>query len=361
MEARSMIIFLYGPDTYRSQQKLNKIIEHYKKTSKSGLNLKYFDFKKDSYQEFKGEFQIISMFQEKKLMVLKNAFSNSEFKRKFLENSKKFRDSKSSTRAELGAGPVLHRNEVSGAGDIILFYEEGEFSKNDALFNFLKGQAKFQEFKLLESQRLKNWVKKEFEKYQCQVSDRALGKLIEFIGNDLWQISNEIRKLVCYRAPRQRSEGGKENEVLFDYKKKQEIGEEDVELLVRPKIETDIFKTIDAISSGNKKQALLLIHKHLEKGDSPLYLLSMINFQFRNLLLVKSCESKAELYVNDMRILSEKLKLHPYVIRKSIQQARRFTIDELKKIYQKIFQADLNIKTGKIDPQTALDLLITEI
>jgi len=320
MEARSMIIFLYGPDTYRSQQKLNEIIEHYKKTSKSGLNLKYFDFKKDSYQELKDEFQIISMFQEKKLMVLKNAFSNSEFKRKFLENSKKFRDSK----------------------DIILFYEEDEFSKNDALFNFLKGQAKFQEFKLLESQRLKNWVKKEFEKYQSQVSDRALGKLIEFIGNDLWQISNEIRKLVSY-------------------KKKQEIGEEDVGLLVRPKIETDIFKTIDAISSGNKKQALLLIHKHLEKGDSPLYLLSMINFQFRNLLLVKSCESKAELYVNDRRILSQKLKLHPYVIRKSIQQARRFTIDELKKIYQKIFQVDLNIKTGKIDPQTALDLLITEI
>ncbi len=315
-----MIIFLYGPDTYRSQQKLNEIIERYKKTSKSGLNLKYFDFKKDSYQELKDEFQIISMFQEKKLMVLKNAFFNAKFKRKFLEKSKKFRDSK----------------------DIILFYEEGEFSKNDALFNFLKKQAKFQEFKLLESQRLKNWAKKEFEKYQCQVSDRALGKLIEFIGNDLWQISNEIKKLVSY-------------------KKKQEIGEEDVELLVKPKIETDIFKTIDAISSGNKKQALLLIHKHLEKGDSPLYLLSMINFQFRNLLLVKSCGSKAELYVNDMRILSEKLKLHPYVIRKSIQQARRFTIDELKKIYQKIFQADLTIKTGKVEPETALDLFIAEI
>jgi len=315
-----MIIFLYGPDTYRSRQKLNEIIERYKKTSKSGLNLKYFDFKKDSYQDFKDEFQTISMFQEKKLVVLENTFPNGEFKSKFLENSKKFIDSK----------------------DIILFYEENEFSKDDALFNFLKENAKFQEFELLAGQRLKNWVKKEFEKYQCQVSDRALGKLIEFIGNDLWQISNEIKKLV-------------------DYKNKQEIREKDVELLVRPKIETDIFKTIDAISSGNKKQALFLIHKHLEKGDSPLYLLSMINFQFRNLLLVKSSESKAELYVNNMRMLSKKLKLHPFVIKKSIQQARRFTIDELKKIYQKIFQADLNIKTGKIEPQTALDLLITEI
>jgi len=315
-----MLIFLYGPDTYRSHQKLNEIIANYKKIHKSGLNLKYFDFKKDSYQEFKDEFQTISMFQEKKLVVLENTFSNSDFKRKFLENSKKFIDSK----------------------DIILFYEENEFSKNDALFNFLKKQAKVQEFELLAGQKLKNWVKKEFEKYQCQISDTALGKLIEFTANDLWQITNEIKKLVSY-------------------KKDGKIEIKDVELLVRPKIEADIFKTIDAISSRNKKQALILIHKHLEKGDPPLYLLSMINFQFRNLLLVKSCESKGELYINDMRILSKKLKLHPYVVRKSIQQARRFTIDELKKIYRKIFQVDLNIKTGKIDPQTALDLLITGI
>jgi len=333
-----MIIFLYGPDTYRSRQKLNEIIANYKKIHKSGLNLKYFDFKKDSYQEFKYEFQIISMFQEKKLVVLENTFSNAEFKRKFLENSKKFIDSK----------------------DIILFYTTDQILKKDPLFGFLKKQAKFQEFELLAGQKLKNWVKKEFEKYQCQISDTALGKLIEFTGNDLWQLTNEIKKLVSYRAPLQRGEGGKENEVLFD-QKKQEVEEEDVELLVRPKIEADIFKTIDAISSRNKKQAIILIHKHLEKGDSPLYLLSMINFQFRNLLLVKSCESKGELYINDMRILSKKLKLHPYVIRKSIQQARRFTIDELKKIYQKIFEVDLNIKTGKIDPQTALDMLIAEI
>lgn len=335
-----MLIFLYGPDTYRSHQKLNEIIANYKKIHKSGLNLKYFDFKKDSYQEFKDEFQTISMFQEKKLVVLENTFSDAEFKRKFLESSKKFIDSK----------------------DIILFYTTDQILKKDPLFVFLKKQAKFQEFELLAGQKLKNWVKKEFEKYQCQISDRALGKLIEFTGNDLWQITNEIKKLVSYRAPRQRSEGGKENKVLFDYKKKQKIGEEDVELLVRPKIEADIFETINAISSRNKKQALILIHKHLEKGDSPLYLLSMINFQFRNLLVIKSRYQSA----NDTRMtqisgLSRELKLHPYVVKKSIPLVKNFSLEELKKIYRKIFQVDLNIKTGKIDPQTALDLLITEI
>ena len=75
-----MIIFLYGPDTYRSRQKLNEIIEHYKKVHKSGLNLKYFDLQKSSYQDFKDEIQQASMFKEKKLLVLKNIFSNPDLR-----------------------------------------------------------------------------------------------------------------------------------------------------------------------------------------------------------------------------------------------------------------------------------------
>jgi DNA polymerase-3 subunit delta len=155
-------------------------------------------------------------------------------------------------------------------------------------------------------------------------------------------MSNEIKKLVAYT----------EN-------KKIEV--KDIELLVRPKIETDIFKTIDALASKNKKPALELIHKHLEKGDSPLYLLTMINFQFRNLLTVKSYELGSEFYANYMRILTKELGMHPYVVRKTLWQARKFSLEELKKIYQKIFEADLAIKTGRIEPVTALDMLIAEI
>ena len=53
--------------------------------------------------------------------------------------------------------------------------------------------------------------------------------------------------------------------------------------------------------------------------------------------------------------------LHPFVVRKSFQQADRFTFQELKKIHQKIFQADLDIKTGKNKPETVLDLLIAKM
>ena len=95
----------------------------------------------------------------------------------------------------------------------------------------------------------------------------------------------------------------------------------------------------------------------MEKGDNPLYLLSMINYQFKNLLIVKDLMGKQRPYYFIQKIT----RLHPFVVKKSYQQAGKFTFSELKKIYWKIFQADLDIKTGKINPETALDLLITGI
>ena len=237
-----MFIFLYGSDIYRSRQKLNEIINHYQETNKKGLNLKYFEKENLNFQNFIDEIQQVSIFKEKKLLILKNVFCNKEFKESFLKEAKK----------------------LASLDNIILFYEEKEVLEKDPLFVFLKREAKSQEFKLLDRQRLESWIKKEFFIYEAKIDQGAVHLLIDFIGNNLWQLSNEIKKLASYKKG-----------------KKIEMG--DVELLVRPKIETDIFKTIEAIavnpvrkdkfSNGakNKKQAINLLHKHLEKGDNSLY------------------------------------------------------------------------------------------
>jgi len=311
-----MTIFLYGADTYRSRQKLNEIIENYKKAHKKGLNLKYFKGKDLDFGEIQNEIQQTSIIAGNKMLILEDTFSNMNFKEKFLKNSKNFISSK----------------------DLILFYEEREILGTNSLLKLLKKSGKSQEFKLLERQNLKNWIKKEFDSCGAKTESLVIEKLINFLGDDSWQLSNEIKKLATY-------------------KKNKIIRASDVELLVKPKIDVDIFKTIDAIAEKNKKQALSLLHKHLEKGDSPLYLLSMINFQFRNLIQIKSLVEKNCTYQN----IQKSTKLHPYVVKKSLWQARSFSFPELKKIYQKIFKADINIKTGRLNPELALDLLITEI
>ncbi len=270
--------------------------------------------KEQDFEDFENDFQIRPMLKEKKLIVLKNAFTKQNFKEKFSKNIKKIKELK----------------------DIILFYEEKEIHKNNSLFNLLKKEARFQEFKLLDGLELKDWAKKEFN--SVKIESKALELLVDYVGQDLWRMSNEINKLI-------------------NYKNKEAVVIEDINLLVKPKIQTDIFKTIDAIASKDKKTALFLLHKHLDKGDSPLYLFSMIVFQFRNILAVKSFIPEKQSFYGLPKIPG----IHPYVARKSFFQAKKFKLEELKKIYRKLFKADFDIKTGKIEPITAIDLLIAGI
>ena len=316
-----MIIFLYGEDSYRAKEKLNEIIEGHKKIHKSGLNLIYIDAKEENFKDFSNNFKITSMFDEKKLIILKNIFSAqggpaSGWQEDFLENIENLKKIK----------------------DIIVIYETGPIDQRNKLFKLLKKEAKSQEFCLLQGVALRKWIKQELEKCSAKIHPEAEDLLFEFVGNNLWQLGNEIKKLA-------------------DYKSKNVITKEDIELHVRPKIENDIFLTIDALASRNKKQALNLLHKHLEGGDSPLYLLSMVAYQFKNLLIIKQLQDAKKPY----EALVKKSGLHPFVVKKSYYMCSQFSMAELKKIYQKIFQVDSGIKTGKIEPETALDLLVAEI
>lgn len=306
-----MIIFLYGQDTYRMKKKLKEIVDKYKKVRTSGLNLRYFNG--ESFKDFKDDIRQVTMFKEKKLAIVLNPFENEEFKEKLLE----------------------HR-EFLESDDLIVIYQEGKINKNNALRKYLIKNAKSQEFELLTYAKLRSWSNNEFEKYNARIDAQALDKLIEYVGSDLWRMSNEIKKLSSY---------------------KKNVEMKDIKLLIRSSTETDIFKTIEAIAQKNKKQALSLLHQHIEKGDSPVYLLSMVNFQFRNLLIVKDLIKKAKPYYS----IVKESGLHPFVVKKTYYLAQQFSFEQLKKIYQKIFKLDMQIKTGKVEPATALDLLIAEI
>jgi len=311
-----MIKFLYGKDTYRSGQKLKEIIEEYKKIHKNGIILDYFDCSLD-FEKFKDTFKTASMFKENKIAVLTNFFSESESEEDILNFLK-------------------NKKELQQKEDLILFYGKERTKTKKSLFNFLKKYGDFQEFNLLEGLELKGWTKEEFKRYKIEADSEVLESLVNFIGNNLWQLSNEIKKLSLYGIK----------------KPEKRITKKDFDLLVTPKIEPIIFETIDAISSKNKKRALALLHYHLEKGDSPFYIFSMIKFQFSNLLKVKDLIERERGFAG--------LSMHPFVLRKSCQLSQRFNLDQLKRIYKKIFQLDLKIKTGKIGPVLAIDILIGE-
>ena len=311
-----MIYFIYGEDSYRVKNKLEEMVSGYKKVHKSGLNLIYIDADGKGFEDFYGALKINSMFSEKKLIILKNVFDNTKFQEDFLENIKNLEETK----------------------DIIIVYEDNTPDKRTKFFKALQKTAKCQEFNYLQLAMLKKWVVQEFGRSNVEINPDALDLMAVYIGSDLWAMTNEINKLSNYRAG-------------------SVVKKEDVELLVKPNIENDMFQIIEALVSKDKRIGLSLLHKYLDDGEAPLKLLGMIVYQFRTLLIIKELQDKKEPFST----IAKKSGLHPFVVQKNYYLCNQFSIDQLKKIYQNIFQVDSDIKTGQIEPEIALDLLLTSI
>ena len=309
-----MIILLYGKDTYRSYQKLKEIVNKYKESCKTGLDFAVFDVL--DIDKVKSKIQSISMFNEKKLIVLKDIFENNDFLKEFFKYATTHK--------------LKERNDV-----IVVIYEKNDVELSPEIKNCIN---MYQQFNPLSEFSLVNWIINEVKKRNGAISKFSAQKLAYILGNDLWRVSNEIDKLISY----------KNGEI---------ITEEDIDYLVAKKIDIDIFKTIDAIARRDKRTALKLIHNHLFYGEKEVYLLSMLAFQIRNLIKIKDLQEKGVSYKN----LPEKTSLHPYVIKKSIKYLNKFDLHELKYIYKKILETEVKIKTGKANPKVALDLLVNTI
>jgi DNA polymerase-3 subunit delta len=311
-----MIYFIYGPDNYRSKEKLKEIILSYKKVHSSGLNLVYFDCSKNNFSDLQNIFKVAGMFAEKKLVILKNLFLSKKFQEDILENVK----------------------DLEILKDIIIIFEEEKVDERLKIFKDLNKNVKCQEFDYLTGVGLAKWLSFELSKNNIKMDALACNLLLNFVGNDLWQLSNEVIKLSNYKG----------NTI---------ITADDIKLLIKPKINNEIFKTIEQLALKNKKQALDLIYKHIENGDHPLYLLSMISYQFRTILILKDLHDKKIPY----NLIAKKSGLHPFVVQKTLPLCNKFTFEELKNIYQKIFELDLDIKVGKIDAELAIDMLVAQI
>lgn len=313
-----MIAFLYGQDIYRLRQKLRELINDFEREHKNCSLIKHFDAKDLDFESFRNEIQTSSIFKEKKLITIAHVFSNSIFLEKTLKFFNENREKTENT---------------------LLFWEEKKIDPDHPLIKEIARIGKVYKFDLLSEAELKRWIRREFGKYKVEIEPGIIEALWEFGGNDLWLISGEIKKLIAFAG------------------KSKKVSLKDLKLLSKPEVETDIFTTLDAISSDNKKRALDLLHNHLKKGESPLYLFSMLKKQISNLLIVKDLRNKRI----PSSFIAQESKLHPFVVKKCLRLSEKFTFDQLKKIYWKIFQYEIKIKTGKIDPVLALELLTIEI
>ncbi|NDJ63110.1 MAG: DNA polymerase III subunit delta [Chloroflexi bacterium] len=174
--------------------------------------------------------------------------------------------------------------------------------------------------------------------YGVQIEPQAATALASVTVGDLRRADNELVKLVSYVAG------------------VRPITEADVALLTPYVAEANIFKLVDALAEGRGQQAAALLHNLLDQqGDGEIFsLFGMITRQFRLLLQAKAHLSSG----GAPKEIAAVLSVHPFVAEKLAKQTRAFDLAALERIYRVLHEYDVQIKTGRIAPRLALDLLI---
>ncbi|MCH7712434.1 MAG: DNA polymerase III subunit delta [Chloroflexi bacterium] len=222
----------------------------------------------------------------------------------------------------------------------LLIFADGTVSQGNPLLKALAGVCQVQGLPAPKpgGQDLSRWVKDAAQEKNAVISPAAITTIIDLVGNDLWTLDRELEKLSLYAWGRT-------------------IEDTDVSALVSQAREANIFNAVDAMIEGRQRDAISLLQQLRDDGRDPLYIISMIQRQVRLLALAKNgMDQKAS-----QKELGEQMGTSSqFVIRKTMQQARRHTWEDITWRYQRLLEADLAIKQGKMEPGMALDLLVAD-
>lgn len=317
-----MIIFLFGEDSYRSSQKLAEIKQNFKeKTDPSGINIAIFDGADFDLEKFSAAASQTGFLAAKRLIIVKNLLLDKPDKTLIEQLTENF-------------------SAWENSENIIVFYEGGAIDKTLKLTKLFKLllKSKSQEFAPLDNRELTTWVLNHVKEQGGKIGTAAVELLISAVGNNLWQLTNELDKLLAY-------------------KNNGTVAEADIKLFVIAKITEDVFGLTDALATGNKKMALLRLKNQEQAGLNEVYLTTMFIRQFRILAQIKSLLSNK---VPESQIAS-KLKLHPYVVKKSLPLAAKFTLAKFQNIYRELVELDQKLKSTSIPGQTLLEMFVCKI
>lgn len=316
-----MFIFLYGEDTYRSAEKLTQIKNKFKKeVDPSGINMITFsadDFDLDKFSSAAGQ---TGFLVAKRMIIVKNLLSGKPSK-------------------NIAETLVERLTHLKKSDNIFVFWEGGSPDKRTSLFKLLAADKKLsQDFAALDNAGLNDWVKEYAKKNNGRINGRAIMLLTAFAGNNLWQLKNELDKLIAY-------------------KNGQEINEADVKTFVIAKVNENIFNLTDAVAQGNSARGLKLMEEQLNAGLNEIYILTMLARQFRILTQLSSLAAKK---YSEAEIVKE-TKLHPFVVKKTLPLAKKFGLEKITGIYQKLVDMDKKFKSTSLPPKALLDLFIMNI
>lgn len=310
-----MKIYLINSESYLlANEEIDKIVK--------SNNITTFDTNINTIEEIIIEAGYLSMFQEEKYIIVKNAnfFGTGKINDKDQNLLLNYLD-----------------NPNPLATLIFLNNEKPDMRKK--ITKIIKEKYQLITIPNLKYYEIENRVANYFKKINLKIDNETLKYIVANSQNNYDLTMKEVAKIELYYSS---------GDIIKYY---------DITQIISKNINTNNFLFIDALIEGNIEKSLMLLEDIKLTKTEPNIIISLIARDIRIMLNIKKLLNENKREYEILKVLN----LQDWQLDKYLKKAFPYKIAELEEILVKLAELDLDIKSGKKDRYTALELLILEM
>jgi DNA polymerase-3 subunit delta len=167
---------------------------------------------------------------------------------------------------------------------------------------------------------------------------RAASMLADYVGGDTWRLANEIEKLAAY------ANGATVTAI-------------DVQSLVTPTREEMFWILPDPVADGKAGQALKALQTLRAQNEADQAMIGSIRARFVRIAIARSMLEEG---ARDEEI-GRRLGASGFALTRLVEQARGWPMSSLRAAFAALVQAELDVKTGLMDQDVAMDLAVVGV
>lgn len=226
----------------------------------------------------------------------------------------------------------------------LLIFSKNPPYKASKFYKSIKKHGTIVEIDRLSQKELENFIGLRFQRNGKKIQMSLVREIVNRFSYlsrdskiDLYEVVNTVDKIIA---------NSRDQRVL----------EKDVFDQLDEVVNINIFNLLDALSKKNKKQASDLFLKMAHSGEDLFMIYHMIIRQIRNLIGIKSLQTRG---YNDS-FLMKNLGIGNFELKKLKNFTKNFSLDELFDIHSRIFDMELRQKSQDFDMKMELLILISK-
>lgn len=190
---------------------------------------------------------------------------------------------------------------------------------------------------------LPRWVGEQIGRGGASATRSACERLVEIVGEDLYELASEADKLATWAAGA-------------------EVGERDVQILAAGRAETQAFALTDAWGARDLRAVLGAAQSLLAQGgDSRREETRLAAVLASHASKVAECQ-RLDAEGVSARETAQRWKRHPFYVEKLYKQAANFSVEELRDATVRLARLDHALKGGsRLSGELELELALVEI